>query len=105
MLNFKRFTPFTNRVLIKRFDMIKKSKGGVILADASQQENQVGTVVSTGPGLTLTNGVFRAINVKAGDTVLLPTYSGVKLTMADKEEYWVYRDDDIIGVVSEPTTV
>jgi co-chaperonin GroES (HSP10) len=66
MLNFKKFVPFTNRVLIKRFDPITKSKGGIILADASKTEQQVGTIISTGPGLTLTNGLFRPINVKAG---------------------------------------
>lgn len=42
------------------------------------------------------------MDVKVGDQVLLPLYSGVKLKMADEQEYWVYRDEDILGVLSEP---
>jgi len=58
--------------------------------------------VQAGPGLTLTNGTLRPIGVKVGQTVLLPMYAGVKLKLADEQEYWVYRDDDILGVLEEP---
>jgi co-chaperonin GroES (HSP10) len=34
--------------------------------------------------------------------VLLPAYAGVKLRMAQDQEYWVYRDDDILGILEEP---
>jgi co-chaperonin GroES (HSP10) len=42
------------------------------------------------------------VGVKVGQTVLLPMYAGVKLKMADEQEYWVYRDDDILGILEEP---
>ena len=102
MLNFKRMVPFTNRVLVKRAEPLSKSKGGIILSDASKNELNFGTVVAVGPGLTLTNGVFRENAVKVGQTVLLPGYSGAKIKMADEQEYFVYRDDDIIGILEEP---
>jgi co-chaperonin GroES (HSP10) len=35
--------------------------------------------------------------------VLLPSYFGAKLTLADGTEYDVYRDDDILGILEEPT--
>lgn len=102
MLNFKRYVPFANRVLIKRAEPITKTKGGILLPEMNQQEVNFGEVVATGPGLTLTNGVLRATAVKQGQTVLLPGYAGLKITMSDKQEYWVYRDDDILGVLEEP---
>ncbi len=56
-----------------------------------------------GPGLTLPNGMFRENPVKVGQTVLLPGYAGAKIKLADEQEYFVYRDDDIIGILEEPT--
>jgi co-chaperonin GroES (HSP10) len=50
----------------------------------------------------MTNGVLRQMPVKVGQTVLLPMYAGVKLKLADEKEYWVYRDDDILGILEEP---
>lgn len=102
MLNFKRYVPFANRVLIRRADPVTKSKGGILLSEAS--ECNFGEVVAVGEGLTLNNGVHRPTAVKVGETVLLPGYAGVKLRMAGDQEFWVYRDDDILGVLSEPNT-
>jgi chaperonin GroES len=39
--------------------------------------------------------------VKEGDTVLLPEYGGHKITLGDEKEYFLYRDDDILGVLSD----
>jgi chaperonin GroES len=41
--------------------------------------------------------------VKEGDTVLLPEYGGNKVTLGDEKDYYVYRDDDILGLLNEPT--
>ena len=41
--------------------------------------------------------------MKVGETVLLPAYAGVKIKMANDSEYWVYRDDDVLGVLEQPT--
>ena len=57
MLNFKRFTSFGNRVLVKRAEALTKSKGGILLQNT--QEVQYGEVVQTGPGLSFANGVLR----------------------------------------------
>ncbi len=102
MLNFRRYVPFANRVLIQRAETVTKTKGGILLPEKQQEECQYGEVIATGPGLTMTNGVLRQMPVKVGQTVLLPMYAGVKLKLADEKEYWVYRDDDILGVLEEP---
>eukprot|EP00347_Sterkiella_histriomuscorum_P004045 403361954 len=103
MLNFRRVAVLANRVLVRKAEPLQKSKGGIILSDPSKGEQYYGEVVETGPGLMLSNGVFRENAVKVGQTVLLPGYSGAKVKLADEQEYFIYRDDDIIGVLEEPT--
>jgi chaperonin GroES len=41
--------------------------------------------------------------VKVGDTVLLPEYGGSKVILADEQELFIYRDDDILGTLHDPT--
>ena len=102
MLKFKKFLPFANRVLVKRAEPLSKTKGGILIPDSQKSEVQFGEVVAAGPGLTLGNGATRAMAVQAGQKVLLPTYAGVKIKLADEQEYWVYRDDDILGILEQP---
>lgn len=49
------------------------------------------------------NGNLRPCNVKEGDTVLLPEYGGSKVTLGDEKDYFIYRDDDLMGTLHEPT--
>jgi len=42
------------------------------------------------------------MGVSIGQTVLLPSYAGTKVKLDDEQEYWVYRDDDILGILEEP---
>jgi chaperonin GroES len=102
ILNFRRIAPLANRVLVRKAEPVTKSKGGIILADPSKQEQFHGEVVAVGPGLLYSNGVFRPNAVQVGQTVLLPGYSGAKLKLSDEQEYFIYRDDDIIGVLEDP---
>jgi chaperonin GroES len=59
LLNFRKFVPFTNRVLIKRAEAATKSKGGILIPESSKTEVNMGEVMAVGPGLTLSNGTFR----------------------------------------------
>jgi co-chaperonin GroES (HSP10) len=42
------------------------------------------------------------MEVSVGQTVLLPSYAGTKITLEDDKEFWVYRDDDILAILEEP---
>ncbi|CDW91054.1 10 kda heat shock mitochondrial-like [Stylonychia lemnae] len=105
MLHFKRLAPLANRVLVRKAEPLQKTKGGIIIADVAKHEQFFGEVVQTGPGLLLNNGVFRENVVKVGQTVLLPGYSGQKIKLADENEYYLYRDDDVIGVLEDPAKI
>ena len=63
----------------------------------------IGTVIAVGPGKFMDNGQLRACTVKEGDKVLLPEYGGSKVTLGDEQDYYLYRDDDILGTLHDPT--
>ena len=103
MLAFKSLRPLLNRVVIKKAEALTKTKGGIILTSGKEERLNFGTVISVGPGKTLDNGTVRATMVSVGDTVLLPEYGGAKVTLAGDEELFIYRDDDIMGTLHDPT--
>lgn len=103
MIAFKKLRPLMNRILIKKAEPLTKTKGGILLPESKQEQLNFGVVVAVGPGRTLDNGTLRPCTVKEGDTVLLPEYGGSKITLGDQQDYFLYRDDDIMGTLHEPT--
>jgi chaperonin GroES len=103
MIAFKKLRPLMNRVLIQKAEPLTKTKGGILLPESKQEQLNFGKVVAVGPGRALDNGQIRPCSVKEGDTVLLPEYGGSKVTLGDNQEYYLYRDDDLMGTLSEPT--
>ena len=68
----------------------------------AQEQVNWGTVVSTGPGKIMEDGKIRPMFVKIGDMVLLPEYGGTSIKLgAEKEELFIYRDDDVLGILEE----
>ena len=99
-LAFGKLRPLLNRIVVKKPDASKVSKGGIILK--SQEVAQYGKVVAVGPGRIMENGQLKAMIVKVGDDVLLPEYGGSSIKLgAEKEELFIYRDDDIMGILEE----
>lgn len=103
MLAFKTLRPILNRVVIKKADAVTKTKAGIILTSNKDEKLNIGTVIAVGPGKILDDGKVRATLVKVGDTVLLPEYGGSKVILADEEQLYIYRDDDIMGTLHDPT--
>ena len=96
MLAFKTLRPLLNRVVVKKAEALTKTKGGIILTSGKEERLNFGTVMAVGPGKTLDNGTVRPPMVNVGDTVLLPEYGGAKVTLAEDEELFIYRDEDNI---------
>jgi len=103
MIAFKKLVPLMNRVLVKKAEPLTKSKGGILLPESNKDQLNFGTVVAVGPGRTYENGQIKPISVKEGDTVLLPEYGGSKVTLGDNQEYFLYRDDDLMGTLHDPS--
>jgi chaperonin GroES len=103
MLAFKTLRPLLNRVVIKKAEALQKTKGGIILTSGKEEKLNFGTVLAVGPGKALEDGKTRPMLVKVGDVVLLPEYGGTKVIMGDESEVYIYRDDDLMGTLHDPT--
>ena len=103
MLAFKKIRPLLNRVLVQKPEPLTKTAGGILIPQDKAETFNFGTVVAAGPGKFLEDGSLKPCQVKEGDIVLLPEWGGTSLTLADGEEYFLYRDDDICGTLHEPT--
>uniref|UniRef100_A0A2P2MZM8 Protein groES n=1 Tax=Rhizophora mucronata TaxID=61149 RepID=A0A2P2MZM8_RHIMU len=95
----KRLIPTLNRVLVEKIVPPAKTTAGILLPETSTKLNS-GKVVSVGPGLRTDEGKTIPTSVKEGDTVLLPEYGGTQVKL-DEKEYFLYRDEDILGTLHE----
>lgn len=90
--------PLNDRVIVKRLELETKSAGGIVLTGSAAEKSTRGEVVAAGNGRVLDNGEVRALQVKAGDTVLFGSYIE-KTEKIDGQEYLIMREDNILGIV------
>mmetsp|Transcript_134871 Transcript_134871/g.288562 ORF Transcript_134871/g.288562 Transcript_134871/m.288562 type:complete len:102 (-) Transcript_134871:144-449(-) len=96
----KRFAPLMDRVLVQKIKGEAKTVGGIILPDSVKSDPNWAKVLAVGPGRFSKEGELLAMNVKVGDTVVVPEYGGVTLKF-DAEDYHVFRDEDLMGIITE----
>ncbi|KAF8822578.1 putative chaperonin [Cardiosporidium cionae] len=98
----KRFIPLLDRILVQKIksDVGSKTKSGLFLPDSAKTSSNEALVLAVGPGRVTTAGETVPCVVKEGDTVVVPEYGGMALKLND-EEYHVYRNDDLIGILKE----
>ncbi|MAJ39141.1 MAG: co-chaperone GroES [Pseudoalteromonadaceae bacterium] len=90
--------PLQDRVIVKRLEEETKSAGGIVLTGSAAEKSTRGEVVAVGNGRVLENGDVRALEVKAGDTVLFGSYVE-KTEKIEGQEYLIMREDNILGIV------
>ncbi|XP_073157651.1 10 kDa chaperonin, mitochondrial-like [Henckelia pumila] len=95
----KRLMPLLNRVLVEKIVPQSKTSSGILLPERTAKLNS-GKVVAVGPGCHNKEGKLIPVNVKEGDTVLLPEYGGSEVKLGEKE-YHLYREDDILGTLHD----
>jgi chaperonin GroES len=92
--------PLHDRVLIKRLESDEEQvRGGIIIPDTAKEKPQEAEVVAVGPGKIQDSGERQAMDVKAGDRVLVGRYSGSDIKI-DNEDYVILREDEILAVVA-----
>mgnify|MGYP003112556992 FL=1 len=93
------------RILIKVREVSNKTKGGIILTDESVDAAKfscvVSKVISMGPDCYHDKDTQWC---KKGDWVLTGKYVGLKFKY-DGEEYAIINDDEVVGVVPDPTKI
>jgi len=91
--------PLHDRVLVKRLESQEEQvRGGIIIPDTAKEKPQEAEVVAVGPGKIQDSGDRQAMDVKAGDRILVGKYSGSEIKI-DDEEYVILREDEILAVV------
>ena len=96
------FKPLSDRVLVQREALEKKTLGGLVLPDsASSEKSTRGTVMAVGPGKIMDNGDRRPVNVQVGQKVIFGKYAGTEISdqnRRDEAEYVILREEDLLAV-------
>ena len=90
--------PLHDRVIVKREDEEKTTKGGIIIPDTAKEKPVEGQVIAVGDGKVADDGKKIPLEVKAGDKVLFGKYAGTEIQI-EGEENLIMREDDIIAIV------
>jgi len=88
--------PLGDRIVVKPTAKEEITKGGIVLPDTVKEKPQEGEVIAAGPGRMTEDGKRIALDVKKGDTVVYPRYSGSELKI-DGEEYLIMRESEILA--------
>ncbi|MCL2824042.1 MAG: co-chaperone GroES [Polyangiaceae bacterium] len=91
--------PLGDHVVIKRVAQEEMTRGGIIIPDSAKEKPVEAEVVSVGPGKTMKDGTVRALEVKAGDRVIIGKWSGTEIKL-EGTEHVVVREDEILAVVN-----
>jgi chaperonin GroES len=91
--------PLSDRILVKRVEPEQKVKGGIIIPDTAKEKPLEGKVVAVGAGRLDDEGKRIALEVKAGDRVLIGKYSGTEVKI-DDVEHVIVKEEDILGIIS-----
>ncbi len=92
--------PLHDRILAKRLAHEEKTSGGLFIPDTAKEKPLEAEVIAVGQGKVLDDGSLRALEVKAGDKVLIGKYSGSEIKL-DGEEHIILREDDILAVLEK----
>ena len=64
--------PLYDRIVVKRIeDSAEKTASGLFIPDSAKEKPQEGEVIAVGPGARNEDGKIQALDVKAGDRILL----------------------------------
>jgi chaperonin GroES len=91
--------PLHDRVLVKRMEPDQKVKSGIIIPDTAQEKPLEGKVIAVGAGRLDDDGKRVALEVKAGDRVLIGKYIGTEVRI-DDVEHVIVREEEILGIIS-----
>ena len=90
--------PLHDRIIVERLAEDTKTSGGIIIPDSAKEKPQRGKIIAVGKGKVSEDGKIRALDVKAGDTVLFGKYSGTEVKI-DNQDRLIMREDDILAVI------
>ncbi len=94
----RKLVAMNDRVIIKRDDKEKVSKGGIFIPDSAQRTQYRGTVIGVGPGEKGEDGKVIPMTVKVGQKVLFGSY-GAEDFEWNGETVSIIREEFVLAVV------
>ena len=92
--------PLHDRLIVERIEETEQLVGGIIIPDTAKEKPQQGKVLAVGKGKVQDDGTVTPVDVKAGDKVLFGKYSGQEIRL-DGIDYFIMREDEVLGVIQE----
>ncbi|GAH88429.1 unnamed protein product, partial [marine sediment metagenome] len=71
--------PIGEKILVKRLEAEKKTKGGIVLPDTAKEKPKQGKVIAVGEGKLMDDGSKAKFQVKKGDRILFASYAGTEV--------------------------
>jgi chaperonin GroES len=90
--------PLQDRLLVKRIEEEKKTKGGLIIPDTAKEKPMEGNVIAVGRGKVGEDGKLRPLDVRKGDRVLFTKYAGSEIQLGG-DEHLIIREEDVLAVL------
>ena len=90
--------PLQDRIIVQRVSAAEQKAGSIIIPDSAKEKPQQAKVVAVGNGKRQENGEVIALDVKAGDTILVGMYAGHEVSI-DGEDYVILREDEVLAVI------
>jgi len=90
--------PLHDRLIVQRLEEGEQKIGGIIIPDSAKEKPQQGKVIAAGNGKVKDDGKRIALDVKAGDLILVGKYSGQEIKL-DGEDYLSMREDEVLAVI------
>jgi chaperonin GroES len=106
-----KIVPRGDKIIVKRIEPKKVTKGGIHLPDTHKDERDstLGVVIEVGPGraakkddcLPFESPSLWCVphGIKVGDVVLFGKYSGWKVRMPNEEQYVGLKEDEVLAVI------
>jgi chaperonin GroES len=91
-------------VIVKPIEIEETTYGNIIVPDVGKEKNEIGEIISVGPGRLVSNGSTIPLPLNIGDKVVLPTMGFTKLPY-DGEEYYVGPGNQILAKITETISV
>jgi chaperonin GroES len=95
-----KFTPLSDRVVVKPLKQEEKTSSGIILPDTAKEKPQEGEVVAVGPGRYSDEGTRIPVALSVGDRVIYSKFAGTEYKVGD-DEYLILKEPDILAKVSK----
>ena len=92
--------PLGNRVVIEPVEQEDVTLGGIVLPETAKEKPQKGNILAVGDGDKDENGKRIAMDVKTGDQVLFPKYSGTEIKI-DGKKLLIMREADILAILTK----